>query len=947
MCIRTVVEKAQADRKVREKTEEEYLDIELDLAIKTLENACTNSVDRLETIELVEALRIRKLELIELKGKRLADKLGSKWYNEGEKSTRYFLRLLNRSNPDKFVVLENDEGNQISNEDEIEKEIVSFYKNLYEVYDQSELRINDDPNFFDNIESLSDLDGQAVSEPITTEELAKTLATCADSAPGPDGIPYSIIKASWSIFGPILTDAWNHSLRIGELPSSHKVSFLKLIPKAGKDGKKLTNWRPITLSNCDHKIITKTYAGRMSAKISKCIEERQTAYLKGRLINDNIRSMLASLKVANSERDISGLLVSLDAKKAFDSVEHSYIEKVLRKFGLGSFVPIFKVLYSDLESDIIINGRIVKGYKIKRGVKQGDALSCILFIMCMEPLLKNIETNPAIEGINSNSLQCELPKLYAYADDVSAIIKNCPVSLQELFNEYSRLTKLSGLQLNADKTEILPFKSSNVRTDVQNLNFQITYGQATYTVKTCMKAKINGIFFQQDEDAMRNENVANALRKMDDHLKKWTRRSLCILGKIMIVKTFGVSQIIFLMQSMKLTEANFKNIKHVLYKFIWNRHYLAAKAPERIKREITNKSIKLGGLGMLNIEELDASLKLKAIGRLRTTKHPMLVSLRDKLNLEFFFPEDKIKLDSVLSVGLELLRKNRQEGWKSRLMDRDRQYVWCIKNVNINKAVSATGRNSLAYFNIRRTGIRSVHELNENQLETIKPFVNRDLFCAIKETLPIAYNNARDLDYQYSMIAGSRLQDLSTATSKEIRLSISDKDPITIYKIGVFLTPSEALSLANQINKITSVRHKDILLRLMHGELYSRERLSRYGLVDTPNCSRCMEPETLTHKYLECPYTRAIWSKCLNLTKELRMNYDPNEEEIDKIFCCHEPDKLILTIHAEIMLRIRGLKDDVDHLLLPKLFVKNAISMVGKRERKQEIRAKVLELLED
>ena len=280
-------------------------------------------------------------------------------------------------------------------------------------------------------------------------------------------------------------------------------------------------------------------------------------------------------------------------------------------------------------------------------------------------------------------------------------------------------------------------------------------------------------------------------------------------------------------------------------------------------------------------------------------------------------------------------------------MDRDRQYVWCIKNVNINKAVSATGRNSLAYFNIRRTGSRSVHELNENQLETIKPFVNRDLFCAIKETLPIAYNNARDLDYQYSMIAGSRLQDLSKATSKEIRLSISDKDPITIYKIGVFLTPSEALSLANQINKITSVRHKDILLRLMHGELYSRERLSRYGLVDTPNCSRCMETETLTHKYLECPYTRAIWSKCLNLTKELRMNYDPNEEEIDKIFCCHEPDKLILTIHAEIMLRIRGLKDDVDHLLLPKLFVKNAISMVGKRERKQEIRAKVLELLED
>ena len=157
-----------------------------------------------------------------------------------------------------------------------------------------------------------------MSEPISIDELAKTLATCADSAPGPDGIPYSVIKAVWQTFGRILLDTWNYSLSTGKLPQSHKVSFLKLIPKAGKDAKMLTNWRPITLSNCDHKIITKVYARRMSAKIEKCIEERQAAYLKGRLINDNIRSILASIYVTNSEENISGLLVSLDAKKSFD-----------------------------------------------------------------------------------------------------------------------------------------------------------------------------------------------------------------------------------------------------------------------------------------------------------------------------------------------------------------------------------------------------------------------------------------------------------------------------------------------------------------------------------------------------------------------------------------------------------------------------------------------------
>ena len=56
------------------------------------------------------------------------------------------------------------------------------------------------------------------------------------------------------------------------------------------------------------------------------MKERQTAYLKGRLINDNIRSILATINISNLEEKIDGILVSLDAKKAFDSVEHSYIE---------------------------------------------------------------------------------------------------------------------------------------------------------------------------------------------------------------------------------------------------------------------------------------------------------------------------------------------------------------------------------------------------------------------------------------------------------------------------------------------------------------------------------------------------------------------------------------------------------------------------------------------
>ena len=352
------------------------------------------------------------------------------------------------------------------------------------------------------------------------DELWSTLVSCTDSSPGPDGIPYSYLRVLWNQIGATIVEAWNYTLSTGNLCPSHKLSYLKLIPKSDKDTKKLTNWRPITLSNCDHKIITKTYAGRLGTEIASCIKERQTAYIKGRIINDNIRAILGSICTANQEDAIDGLVVSLDAKKAFDSVDHGYIEKCLIKFRAGTFVPIFRILYKDLQTDIMINGQVVKGYRIKRGVKQGDALSCILFIMCMEPLLTNIENNPNIEPIHSAKLDADLPKAYAYADDVNCVTKNNPSSVQGIFDEYDRLTKLSGLELNADKTEMLRFKSGH-QLPIETTH-DVRYNEGNYEVKTKNKVKINGILFQQSQARMRSDNIEAVLRKIDNQLRRWS-----------------------------------------------------------------------------------------------------------------------------------------------------------------------------------------------------------------------------------------------------------------------------------------------------------------------------------------------------------------------------------------------------------------------------------------
>jgi hypothetical protein len=173
---------------------------------------------------------------------------------------------------------------------------------------------------------------------------------------------------------------------------------------------------------------------------------------------NNIRSNYI-IKDICSKKDLDAVLISLDAKKAFDSVSHEYIYNVLKHYGFGEyFINNFRVLYANLSSTIMVNGHKSEKINIRRGVKQGDALSCSLFILCIDPLIRNIKANNRIKGIDLKSRKYYMKDTYkvsGYADDIAIICKSDIESVNEVFYEYERLTKLSGLELNADKTEIL------------------------------------------------------------------------------------------------------------------------------------------------------------------------------------------------------------------------------------------------------------------------------------------------------------------------------------------------------------------------------------------------------------------------------------------------------------------------------------------------------------
>ena len=175
--------------------------------------------------------------------------------------------------------------------------------------------------------------------------------------------------------------------------------------------------------------------------------DSNTGHVKGRSIADNLRS-INFLKDCN-EVQVDSVLISLDAKKAFDSVDHGYVETTLRKYGFGeNLINYIKTLYNGLSAKLMINGFRSKMIRILRGMKQGDSLNCAIFIICIDPLIRNLNADIRIREIElkTNITKQDIKfKAGAFADDVGALCRSDNASIQSVFEQYEKLTKRSGL----------------------------------------------------------------------------------------------------------------------------------------------------------------------------------------------------------------------------------------------------------------------------------------------------------------------------------------------------------------------------------------------------------------------------------------------------------------------------------------------------------------------
>ena len=295
----------------------------------------------------------------------------------------------------------------------------------------------------------------------------------------------------------------------------------------------------------------------MTSMLDDVISNNQTAYMEHRSISDNLRVINLALRESELQnKNIS--IVALDAKKAFDSVRHEFIYKILKHMGLHGFAETFKILYHEQNIRISLNGQLTEQYFPERGVKQGDALSCIIFNLVIEIILRSINQDETIIPLKITHSTNSLPIAVGYADDITCIIQDSK-DIQKIFKHYENFTNVTGLELNADKTEIL----------LNNINGKtlIKYLGKKHIINNAVNVKINGVTFNINCKEQFHNNWESGIKKMKDQLIRWQARSITTLGKIQLYKTFGMLQVLYLSRVMAPDEFYLKKVKELTDKF--------------------------------------------------------------------------------------------------------------------------------------------------------------------------------------------------------------------------------------------------------------------------------------------------------------------------------------------------------------------------------------------
>ena len=434
---------------------------------------------------------------------------------------------------------------------------------------------------------------------ITREELRKQLFNHMNphSAPGPDGFTVSWVRHFWSDLEDVCYIAINRCYEKGQLTSLLKTAIMKLLRKGDKCKLEATNYRPISLLSVFYKIASGAITRRLEKVIDKVIGRNQKAYSSKKNITSVLLNVINMIHSTKKEKK-SALIIAIDFRKAFDSINHSFIDTCLKTLNFGeSFRKWVQLFFTNRETYLMMNGFMEEKIFLQQGVPQGDILSPLIFILVVEFLLLKIGYTKTIKGVFFPHGEA---RAEAYADDTTIGISRSPENLRNLVNIINNFTLISGLHANLDKTHVIPIGMITNTEEILCPDLALNWTSSFKLLGLDIDSKLEKL----------HANIEKKVIKVKSLITIWEKRNLTTPGRVAIAKSLLLSQLVYFMQVLDFTQENLDELESLLYDYIKGKTKRNWLSKEQI-RTPKNK----GGIGFFDITKFYYAQKCTLIRR--------------------------------------------------------------------------------------------------------------------------------------------------------------------------------------------------------------------------------------------------------------------------------------------------------------------------------------------
>lgn len=430
-----------------------------------------------------------------------------------------------------------------------------------------------------------------VLQSITEDEIQRAKLGWQSSAPGLDGVEVAAVK---TMSDKELCILFNVILFRNVQPTSWRTLRTTLVPKEG-DLTNPSNWRPITIGSTVERLLHRVLVHRLKKMTDLSAHQRGFIEVDGTLGNALILDTYIQHRTSLGK---PYHVVSLDVKKAFDSVSQESIKRALERFRVPCVLAEYIMSTFNTSTTIKVGQESTRPIRICRGVRQGDPLSPLLFNLVVDELLENLNARYRGGSLPGGTYCAAM----AFADDL-IIMSDHNIDMPLLLDETQEFLQRRGMLLNPAKCKSLVAGASRgISVPRTRISYKIN-NEPIPNVMAMDAFKYLG--HQFGHSGVEKPGIYN----LTTWLQKLSTSPLKPDQKLNILKQYVIPRLLYGLQNPKITGKVLRAADRLIRKHVRATLHLNAHTPDAL----LHASVRDGGLGIM---ELKSSIPRIFLGRL-------------------------------------------------------------------------------------------------------------------------------------------------------------------------------------------------------------------------------------------------------------------------------------------------------------------------------------------